>query len=255
MSKKISKKEVAKKMPKQMSKSQEKRIKCQEQSIEAQKEFEMPTITLTSEDIIKIVEETLSRTLSNMQLHRDGIMKLSKNDKPIKKSVKKKKKVTKEKVTKEKVIKKKADSKKKNRKVSENVTEVVVQERRQGKKRKKKIGKKIDSQDFRNRGQDKDVEKEKQDIPCRIERMDVSGNRRLKTDAELGIKNTNKKDRNIDRLLSGSNEITPRPPSRTVEVECSGGCGYIYEVSPSLLMKEDGEYIYMCNDCSVQKKR
>jgi len=187
---------------------------------------ETQKVILTTEDIIKIVEETLSRTLS----------KLSQDDKPIKKSKKKKKKAVKKKVTKKKktVVKEVEES------------EILQPERKQRKRQKRKGNKKRD--------ENKEGERERPDVACRVEALDISGNRRLKTEAELGIRNSNKKDKEIDRLLSGNNSITSRSESRTIEVACEG-CDYYYDVPPSLLMKENGKYYYVCSNCSMKKKR
>jgi hypothetical protein len=87
--------------------------------------------------------------------------------------------------------------------------------------------------------------------PCRVEPISVSGER-PNLFLQSKLKNKHKADSAIDKKLLGNNEVTEREDTRLIEVECAD-CHYIFDVSPKVIFKEDGEIRYVCDDCRVKR--
>lgn len=64
-----------------------------------------------------------------------------------------------------------------------------------------------------------------------------------------------KGDRKTDKLLSGNNSPTPRMgTANLIEAECRG-CGYIFDVHPSVVFNDpDIGPVFECNDCATSRK-
>ena len=88
----------------------------------------------------------------------------------------------------------------------------------------------------------------------RPQSMVVDGPRKMQTVEDLGMGNLHSKDSRLDKILSGVNSITPRSPSRLIEVECEV-CGTQDEVSEKIIMvdRDTRQVKYICNDCVREK--
>lgn len=102
----------------------------------------------------------------------------------------------------------------------------------------------------KKRSEDVVKEKEKGDgIPCRIERLDLSGNRPNKF-LDMVILDGKSEDAKIDKKIKRTVSTRNRKPSLLNDVECSK-CEYLFDNVPAVLCgQEDNKYTFVCSECA-----